>query len=147
MSIEQQLSDLTAAIKALTVTLSERQQAAPVAVVAPKKAAEPLGPVTPLPDLPKFTPAPVAVAAPAPVPPPAPAMPAPPTFESTAPAAAAAPFSDVRGLTEYTTKKYQALGAERGQKILAVMQSLGATALTDIKPEQYLAFFNGVEAL
>jgi len=142
MSIEQQLSDLTAAIKALTVTLSERQQVAPVAVPTPVPVPVPA-------PVPAPTPAPVAMAAPAPipVPPPAPVMPSPPTFETPAPAAAAVPFSDVRGLTEYTTKKYQALGAERGQKILAVMQSLGATALTDIKPEQYLAFYTGVEAL
>jgi hypothetical protein len=137
MSIEQQLSDLTNAVKALTVALTQRQQAPTMVAQAPVPA--------PIP-----TPAPVVAAAPAPtpVPPPAPVMPAPPTFVAApAPVAGGAPFSDIKGLTEWVTTKYKALGAERGQKILGVMQGLGAAALTDIKPEQFNAFYAGVEAL
>jgi hypothetical protein len=135
MSIEQQLSDLTNAVKALTVALTQRQQVAPAPVPAPIPVPAPVVAAAPAP-------------APTPVPPPAPVMPAPPTFVAApAPVASGAPFSDIKGLTEWVTTKYKALGAERGQKILGVMQGLGAAALTDIKPEQFNAFYAGVEAL
>lgn len=58
-----------------------------------------------------------------------------------------APFSDAKGLMDYLMKSYTTLGAEKGAKIQEVMKTLGATAVNEVKPEQYDALFAGVEAL
>lgn len=79
-------------------------------------------------------------------------MPAPPMFGTPAPAPAApvqqaAPFSTQQGLFEYTTAAYQGLGAEKGGRIMGILQGLGIQNLNDLKPEQYGQFYAQVEAL
>jgi len=76
------------------------------------------------------------------------AMPGLPTFAPPpGPKAPTAPFNDAKGLMDYLMKSYTTLGAEKGAKIQEVMKVLGATAVNEVKPEQYDALFAGVEAL
>ena len=135
MSLEQNISELTAAVTALTAALNQRagattvpQAAAPVAQPAQQFAAP--------------------VAAPAP----APTMPAPPSFAAApAPAAAApvqgAPFTDGPGLIAYVMGAYKDMGPTKGALIQGVLTGLGYQNINDVKPEHYGALFQGVEAL
>lgn len=136
MSLESKIEALTAAVVALTAQL---QNAAPqtAAVTVPQ------------------APAPVAAPAPAPVPTfaavpevaPAPVMPAPPTFAPTAAPAVAVPFSDQKGLIEFVMGAYKELGPDKGAQIQNILTSLGVQNINDVKPEQYPALFQGVNAL
>lgn len=112
------------------------QQVAKAADVAPSApVAQPVA-------TPEPAPAPVAT------PEPAPAMPAPPTFaEAPAPAAAAAPFTDSKGLIDYVMGVYKIIGPAKGAGIQNVLTSLGYQNINDIKPEHYGALYAGVEAL
>jgi hypothetical protein len=96
-------------------------------------------------------PAPAPVAMPAPAPAPAPvAMPAPPMFAAPAPApatAAAAPFTDVKGMIDYVMGVYRELGPQKGAQIQNVLTGLGYQNINDVKPEHYSALFQGVEQL
>ncbi len=77
-------------------------------------------------------------------------MPPPPTFQpvaAPAPVAAAAPFSDPKGLIDYVMSSYKALGAQKGAQIQQVLTGLGYQNINDVKPEHYGALFAGVEAL
>lgn len=81
-------------------------------------------------------------------------MPAAPTFgmlvqQQPVPAqqAAVAPFTTQQDLFTYTTAAYQAMGAEKGQRIMQILSGLGIQNLNDLKPEQYGAFYQHVEAL
>ena len=81
-------------------------------------------------------------------------MPAAPTFgmpvqQQPVPAqqAAVAPFTTQQDLFTYTTAAYQAMGAEKGQRIMQVLTGLGISNLNELKPEQYGAFYQHVEAL
>ena len=94
---------------------------------------------------------PVTVATPAPAPAAA-VMPGAPSFMPTAtpaPApAAAAPFSSQQELFNYTAAAYNAMGAEKGGKIgTVILAGMGVTNMNDLKPEQYGAFYQQVEAL
>lgn len=131
MSLEQAL---VAAASAFLAAMNSAAQP-PAQASAPAFVPPPAAPVTPA-----FVP-PVAAA-------PAPAMPPTPTFAPPAPAApvAAVPFSDQAGLIAWTTAAYHALGP-KGEGIGQIMQSLGAGAISDIKPEQYGQFVAAVEAL
>lgn len=132
MSLEVKIEALTASVNQLIAVMSAVQQSAPVAPVvqAPPVAA----PVTP---------APVAAA---------PVMPALPTFAPAAPApvaapVAAAPFQNPQQVMEYTMGAYKAMGPEKGNKIQGILQSIGVQNLNDLKPEQYVQFYQAVEAL
>lgn len=131
MSLEQNISELTAAVTALTAALNQRagattvpQAAAPVAqqIAAPQQQA------------------------------PAAQMPAPPSFAAApAPAAAApvqgAPFTDGPGLIAYVMGAYKDMGPTKGALIQGVLTGLGYQNINDVKPEHYGALFQGVETL
>lgn len=93
---------------------------------------------------------PVTVATPAPAPAAA-VMPGAPSFMPTAtpaPAPAAAPFSTQQDLFNYTAKAYHEMGAEKGGKIgTVILAGMGIVNMNDLKPEQYGAFYQQVEAL
>ena len=132
MSIEQKISELTAAVTALTAALVQRAGGAGAPIV--QQAA-----------------APVAQQFAAPQPPAAQQqMPALPTF-APAPAAAApvqgAPFTDGQGLIAYVMGAYKEMGATKGAGIQGVLTQLGYQNINDVKPELYGALYQGVEAL
>ena len=131
MSIEKHLSDLTAAVTALTAALNQRAGATTVPQAA----------------------APVAqqFAAPVAAPAPAPTMPALPTFAAApapaAPVAQAAPFADGPGLIAYVMGAYKEMGPTKGAQIQGVLTTLGYQNINDVKPEHYGSLYQGVEAL
>ncbi len=130
MSIEQKISELTAAVTALTAALNQRAGAPTVPQAA----------------------APVAQQFAAPQQAPAAQMPAPPSFAAApAPAAAApvqgAPFTDGQGLIAYVMGAYKDMGPTKGALIQGVLTGLGYQNINDVKPEHYGALFQGVEAL
>ena len=90
--------------------------------------------------------------------PPAPApvvvtMPSPPTFAPppavapVEPPLVAAPFYDIRGLTQYVMTAYTELGAQKGARIQEVLISLGCQRIDEVTPEQYAQLYAGVEQL
>ena len=133
MSIEKTISDLTAAVTALTAALNQRAGATtvpqPVAVnpQAAMAAAAAMAPqiVQQMPALPTFA------AAPAPA----------------APVAQAAPFADGPGLIAYVMGAYKEMGPTKGAQIQGVLTTLGYANINDVKPEHYGHLFQGVEAL
>ena len=147
MSIEEKIDGLTVTLMSLTDALnnlgrmlSGSQIVPPAAVLS---SAPPAPAPAPPPVAPSFPPAQAPVAAP----PFAPAMPAPPSFAPAPAAPAALPFSDLNGLAKWATEMYHDLGPEKGMRIQSVLTSLGANGMGDIKPEQFQAFFDGVNAL
>jgi hypothetical protein len=58
-----------------------------------------------------------------------------------------APFSDGKGLIDYVMASYKTLGPQKGAEIQNVLTALGHQNINDVKPEQYGALFQGVEAL
>src|SRR5574343_234979 len=128
MSLETKIETLSVLIGELIKTLDKNATlsvAAPVAAPAPEPVA----------------PAPVAVA------PAAPVMPPPPVFTSAPAAPAAVPFTDSASLVAYVMGVYRQIGPTKGAGIQDVLTSVGAVNLTDVKPEQYAAFYAGIEAL
>ena len=129
MSIEKTISDLTAAVTALTAALNQRAGATTVAQA----------------------PAPVAAAPQFTAPAPAPTMPALPTFAAApapaAPVAQAAPFADGPGLIAYVMGAYKEMGPTKGAQIQGVLTTLGYANVNDVKPEHYGSLYQGVEAL
>jgi len=129
MSIEKTISDLTAAVTALTAALNQRAGATTVAQA----------------------PAPVAAAPQFTAPAPAPTMPALPTFAAApapaAPVAQAAPFADGPGLIAYVMGAYKEMGPTKGAQIQGVLTTLGYANINDVKPEHYGSLYQGVEAL
>lgn len=131
MSIEQKISELTAAVTALTAALNQRagaptvpQATAPVAqqIAAPQQQA----PAAQMPALPSFATAPTPAAA-APV--------------------QGAPFTDGPGLIQYVMGAYKEMGPTKGAQIQGVLTQLGYNNINDVKPEHYGSLFQGVEAL
>lgn len=133
MSIEQKISELTAAVTALTAALVQR-------------AGAPTVPQTPV----SVNPAPVATPVAAPQQAWQQQMPALPTFAA-APTPAApvqgAPFTDGQGLIAYVMGAYKEMGATKGAGIQGVLTGLGYQNINDVKPEHYGALYQGVEAL
>ena len=131
MSIEKTISDLTAAVTALTAALNQRAGATtvpqPVAVnpQAAMAAAAAMAPqiVQQMPALPTFAAAPAA------------------------PVAAAAPFTDGPGLIAYVMGAYKEMGPTKGAQIQGVLTQLGYQNINDVKPEHYGSLYQGVEAL
>lgn len=147
MSIESKLSELTAAVTALTQALMAARSVNPMVDAA-------AAPVV-------VTQAPVPAPAPAPVAPPvapvaASAMPTPPFAPPAAPAPApavpaaapaAVPFSDGASLVNYVMSTYQQLGPEKGAQIQGVLVQLGYQNINDVRPEHYAPLYAGIEAL
>ena len=133
MSIEQKISELTAAVTALTAALVQRAGVSNV-------------PQTPV----SVNPAPVATPVAAPQQAWQQQMPALPTFAA-APTPAApvqgAPFTDGQGLIAYVMGAYKEMGATKGAGIQGVLTQLGYQNINDVKPEHYGALYQGVEAL
>lgn len=141
MSLESKIETLSVLIGELIKTLDKSNATSvtpPVAQVA-ERIQTPVAPAA--------TVVPAAVVS-APVVAAAPVMPPPPVFTSApAPAATALPFSDSTSLVAYVMGVYRQIGAAKGAGIQNVLASLGASNLTDVKPEQYAAFHAGIEAL
>jgi len=137
MSIEKTISDLTAAVTALTAAINAKSGAVVGAGTATVPQAP--APVAPVAQVPVFQ-APAAQ------------MPAPPSFAGLAPApmvqqAAPLPFSDGQGLIAYVMDAYKSMGPTKGAGIQGVLTSIGVANINDVKPEQYGTLFAGVEAL
>ena len=130
MTIEKTLSELTAAVTALTAAVVQRagtptvpQAAAPVAqqFAAPQQQQ---APAAQMPTLPTFAAAPTPAAA-----------------------VQGAPFTDGAGLIAYVMAAYKEMGPTKGAGIQGVLTQLGYQNINDVKPEHYGALFQGVEAL
>ena len=135
MSLEAKIETLSVLIGELIKTLDKgtvlTQAPAPAPVAAP---------VAP-PPAPAPAPAPAPVAA-------APVMPPPPVFASAPiPPAESLPFHDSTTLVAYVMGVYRQIGPAKGAGIQNVLTSIGASNLTDVKPEQYAQFYAGIEAL
>lgn len=127
MSIEQKISDLTAAINALTTVLNQRAGTTTVPQVAPGVPVM-QAPQVQMPPPPSFAP--------------------PAQMQFTMPAAApAAPFADQAGLIAYVMGAYKEMGAQKGAQIQNVLTGIGVQNINDVKPEQYGALYQGIEAL
>jgi hypothetical protein len=137
MSIEQNLAALTAAVTELTAAL--RASAPTAGAVNVPQTTAPVAPVMQAPVTPQFA-APAA---------PQMQMPAPPSFAApvSVPTSPAAPFADGQGLIAYVMEAYKSMGPTKGAGIQGVLTSIGVANINDVKPEQYGAVFNGVEAL
>lgn len=148
MSIEQKIDALTAAITALTAALGAR---APVVVAQPVEA--PATKTAQLDDLTerviKPAVAQLATAMEADgFKPTAPVMPPPPTFIAPVePPKPAAPFTDAKGMIQYVTEAYKAMGPTKGARIQEVITSIGVVNINEIVPDHYAALYAGVEAL
>ena len=138
MSLEAKIETLSVIIGELIKTLDKSNATSVTPPVAPAPAVVPAAPPA----------APVPAATPAPVVAPVSVMPPPPVFATApTPAANALPFSDANTLVAYVMGVYRQIGAAKGAGIQNVLTSLGASNLTDVKPEQYAAFHAGIEAL
>ena len=149
MSIETEISALTAAVTALTAAITARSVVAqPVEVPAPAPAPAPVAVVA------APVPAPVITAAPIPVPKVigetltgTVSMPPLPTFSSvTVSSTGVAPFSDQKGMIGYVTDTYRALGA-RGGEIQNVIVSMGVSNINEVPASRYGELYQKVEAL
>jgi hypothetical protein len=136
MSLESKIETLSVIIGELIKTLDKSNATSVTPPVAPAPAVVSTAPPA----------APIPVAPPAPVVAAAPVMPPPPVFV-TGLSANALPFSDANTLVAYVMGVYRQIGAAKGAGIQNVLTSLGASNLTDVKPEQYAAFHAGIEAL
>ena len=132
MSIEQKISELTAAVTALTAALNQW-----VGVSTVPQATGAVTGGTALGTMP---------AAQA-------QMPTLPTFAA-APAQQQAvvnqphaPFIDGAGLIAYVMGAYKEMGPTKGALIQGVLTQLGYNNINDVKPEHYGSLFQGVEAL
>ena len=76
--------------------------------------------------------------------PPAAGMPPPPSFLTAAPSAPVVPFTDAKGLLAYVMAAFEAHG---GAKIQEVFNALKLANVNDVKPEQYPALYQAIEAL
>ena len=138
MSLEAKIETLSVLIGELIKTLDKSNVTSVTPPVAPAPAVIPAAPPA----------APIPVATTVPVVAAAPIMPPPPVFATApTPAANALPFSDANTLVAYVMGVYRQIGAAKGAGIQNVLTSLGASNLTDVKPEQYAAFHAGIEAL
>jgi len=138
MSIETEIQKLTAAIlelsfayrdggntkgaSAMTAAAGELQGALGAGDTPAPKAEETPTPAAGMPDLPDFTKPPVETAAPV-------------------------PFTDNKGLTAYTIEAYTTLGAEKGAGVQLILQELGHSTISEVRPDQYATYFAKVEQL
>lgn len=160
MSLEQKIDNLVSVIEKLVNVIEAKS--VPSVVAQPEKlSAKPAEPMKIIgetlvgtPSAPALNtvvlraPAPVVVPEPVEAPVAAPSMPPLPDFAAPAPVAPAptAPFSDPKGMIQYVTEAWKALGA-KGPKMQDVIVGLGHHNINEIRPDQYGALYAGVEAL
>ena len=160
MSLEQKIDNLVSVIEKLVNVIEAKS--VPTVVAQPEKlSAKPAEPMEIIgetlvgtPSAPALNtvvlkaPAPVVVPEPVAAPVAAPSMPPLPDFAAPAPVAPAptAPFSDPKGMIQYVTEAWKALGA-KGPKMQDVIVGLGHHNINEIRPDQYGALYAGVEAL
>ena len=78
----------------------------------------------------------------------APVMPAAPTFEPVVEAAPAdCPITDGKSLIDFAMTIYKELGAERGAGIQNVLVEMGLTNVNEVRPTEYVTFYEKVMAL
>ena len=134
MSIEKTISDLTAAVNALTAALNQRAGGAGAPIVPQATGAVTGGTAlgtmpaaqAQMPTLPSF------------------AAPGPATLT---PVSQGAPFTDGAGLIAYVMGAYKEMGPTKGAQIQGVLTGLGYQNINDVKPEHYGSLYQGVEAL
>jgi hypothetical protein len=160
MSLEQKIDNLVNVIEKLVSVIEAKS--APTVLAQPEKvSAKPAEPMKIIgetlvgtPSAPALNtvvlsaPTPVVVPEPVAAPVAAPSMPPLPDFAAPAPAAPvpAAPFSDPKGMIQYVTEAWKALGA-KGPRMQEVIVGLGHHNINEIRPDQYAALYAGVEAL
>jgi len=132
MSIEQKISELTAAVTALTAAINAKAGA---------------------PTVPQATGAVTGGTALGTMPAAQAQMPTLPTFAA-APAQQQAvvnqphaPFIDGAGLIAYVMGAYKEMGPTKGALIQGVLTQMGYQNINDVKPEHYPALYQGVETL
>ncbi len=57
------------------------------------------------------------------------------------------PITDANTLVKYVMESFQALGAEKGAGIQAILAEYGYTHMNQVTPENYVGFYQKVEAL
>lgn len=160
MSLEQKIDNLVSVIEKLVNVIEAKS--APSVVAQPEKlSAKPAEPMEIIGETLVGTPstpalntvvlsasAPVVVPEPVAAPVAALSMPPLPDFAAPAPEpqTPAAPFSDPKGMIQYVTESWKALGA-KGPKMQDVIVGLGHHNINEIRPDQYGALYAGVEAL
>lgn len=135
MSIENNLASIAKSLEIIAKVLSEGKQDTPVPAPVATTPPPVVAPVV-------VEPPKVEVAVPVVTPPPV-AAPEPVVSVPVS----SAPFSDHKGLIEYTMAAYKSLGPEKGANIQKIMANLGVGNINDMKPEQYGDFYKQVEAL
>lgn len=147
MSIEQNLIALTNAITALTAAINGRPAVVAQPVEAPATKTAQLDDLTERVIKPAVTQLATAMEADG-FKPTAPAMPPLPAFVvPVEPPKPAAPFSDSKGMIEYVTNAYKAMGPQRGALIQNVITACGVQNINEITPEKYGTLYQGIEAL
>lgn len=150
MSIENKIDALTAAITALTAAIAARSAVVAQPVEAPATKTAQLDEVTERVIKPAVAQLATAMEADGfkPTAPAAPEMPPLPAFVAPVePPKPAAPFSDPKGMIEYVTNAYKAMGPVKGARIQEVITSLGVININEVTPERYGALYTGIEAL
>lgn len=117
MSIEKNIERIAVAVEALLAIQSK-----PVTTIMPD----------PVPVAAQPTPAPIPAAEPQPAP---------------APSTSSAPFSTPEQMQKYVTDSYGAMGPEKGNKMIGILKEMGVDQIKNLRPDQYSAFYEKVEAL
>ena len=78
----------------------------------------------------------------------APVMPAAPTFEPVVEATLIdCPITDGKSLIDFVMTVYKELGAEKGSKIQGVLTEMGLQNVNEVRPTEYVEFYEKVMAL
>lgn len=147
MSIEQKIDALTAAIAQLATAIAARPAVVAQPVEAPATKTAQLDDLTERVIKPAVTQLATAMEADGFKPTP-PAMPPLPAFVAPVePPKPAAPFADPKGMIEYVTNAYKAMGPQRGALIQNVITACGVQNINEITPDKYGTLYQGIEAL
>lgn len=140
MTIENTLERIAVALEKIAAgkyepvqtTLPLTASAAPAPVAEVKKPVEVVTPA-PIQEAPVVTPTVVI----APVATPAPVTESP----------SSCPITNGKELMDYVMRVYKELGAAKGAEIQGVLNTLGCSAINEVRPDQYAALYAGIEAL
>lgn len=58
-----------------------------------------------------------------------------------------APFNTPEQMQKYVTDSYGAMGPEKGNKMIGILKEMGVDQIKSLRPDQYGAFYEKVEAL